>query len=334
MNTIKRAHIFMLSLMLYALIAPLIIRFILSTSEIELNFTATALISQYLIILLPVIIYFLITKASIVETLHFKKVSINNIGLAIGIGFFIQPTMNFINIISQFFVKNYIGELQEEMMAIPYLLLIFLMAITPAIVEEVTFRGIILRNYQSQTVLAACLVNGLLFGIFHGNINQFLYAFLLGAVFCYIVHLTGSIIPAMLIHFIINASSITLVVIANIIDKYLVTSDQIIPEISTAVTDTNLLVVTAVIMFLLMLFTLPITLFFIYRMQKHNNTGNLLKNGAISGVVLGDIITEADTDTDDSPIKTTIKEPIFTPIFILIIVYFILYIALFEFILP
>jgi hypothetical protein len=208
------------------------------------------------------------------------------------------------------------------------------MAITPAIVEEVTFRGIILRNYQSQTVLAACLVNGLLFGIFHGNINQFLYAFLLGAVFCYIVHLTGSIIPAMLIHFIINASSITLVVIANIIDKYLVTSDQIIPEISTAVTDTNLLVVTAVIMFLLMLFTLPITLFFIYRMQKHNNTGNLLKNGAISGVVLGDIITEADTDTDDSPIKTTIKEPIFTPIFILIIVYFILYIALFEFILP
>ncbi|MDA3847312.1 MAG: type II CAAX endopeptidase family protein [Vallitaleaceae bacterium] len=328
MNSVNRGHIYMLIIMLYMLAAQILMGIIINATGIELSFTANALISQYVLILLPAIIYFIITKSSIKNTLKFKKTTWTNIFLAIGIGIFIQPLMNLINLISQLFVTNYIGSYVKDMMSMPFLLLLFLLAVTPALVEEITFRGIILSNFKHQSVLVACLINGLFFGIFHGNINQFLYAFVLGVVFCYLVHLTGSIIPAMVAHFVINASSLTMQKIMVILTNLFIPENSAILETAANPDSSDILVASLLVLFMVIV-TLPIVLLLIRQMHRHNNKPNFIKNKAISGVLLGDISSD-----EVNPEGETSHEKVITPVFILIVVYFILYTALFEFIIP
>lgn len=81
-----------------------------------------------------------------------------------------------------------------------------LVALTPAICEEALFRGPILRGLRSRLgPLSAALTTGLLFGIFHVELSRILPTALLGVLLSLIALHTGSILPAMLAHFLNNA---------------------------------------------------------------------------------------------------------------------------------
>ena len=54
-------------------------------------------------------------------------------------------------------------------------------------------------------------MSGLVFGLFHLNINQFCYAFVIGVVFAFLVEATGSIWSSVLAHFAINTYSIKII---------------------------------------------------------------------------------------------------------------------------
>jgi membrane protease YdiL (CAAX protease family) len=79
-------------------------------------------------------------------------------------------------------------------------------ALMPAFFEEMYFRGIIFSNYRHVEIKKACLMTGLFFGLAHMNPQQFLYAFIMGTIFCYFVYRTGSIFSSMLSHFTINGT--------------------------------------------------------------------------------------------------------------------------------
>jgi hypothetical protein len=81
-------------------------------------------------------------------------------------------------------------------------------------------RGVILGNYKHVSIKKAALMNGLMFGILHLNINQFVYAFVLGVVMAYIVYYTGSIFPSMLLHFCINGISAFASWVVQVFSKY------------------------------------------------------------------------------------------------------------------
>jgi sodium transport system permease protein len=88
---------------------------------------------------------------------------------------------------------------------------LLLMALTPAICEEALFRGPILRGLASQlSPRAAALATGMLFGLFHFDIWRMLPTGLLGVVLSLIALRAGSIVPAMVAHFMNNACLITL----------------------------------------------------------------------------------------------------------------------------
>ena len=85
---------------------------------------------------------------------------------------------------------------------------IFIGAVLPAVFEELTHRGLVLdaifdRGNEAQMIL----LSGLLFACMHTNILQFLYAFIGGCLFAFITIKTGSIFPAMLLHFVNNCMS-------------------------------------------------------------------------------------------------------------------------------
>lgn len=86
-----------------------------------------------------------------------------------------------------------------------------LVALTPAICEESLFRGPILRGLRTRAGPAATVaLTGLLFGVFHIELSRILPTSLLGILLSLIALESGSILPAMLAHFLNNASLVVL----------------------------------------------------------------------------------------------------------------------------
>lgn len=173
-------------------------------------------LNHILIFIVPAIIYVLVTKCNIKETFKFKKLPLKDTILVILLGFICIPIMNFFGLLSGFFFENNIGNFISSISNTPYLILLAIIAVMPAITEEITLRGVVLSGYDRKGRFKAALVVGLFFGIFHLDAQQFLYAAVLGFILAYVVRVTGSIYSSMIMHFIINGTSITIQKFATI----------------------------------------------------------------------------------------------------------------------
>lgn len=70
--------------------------------------------------------------------------------------------------------------------------------------EELVFRKVLVDRVLPYGEWPAILFSGVTFGLFHGNLTQFFYAFLLGAILAYVYIRTGNILYTMGIHACIN----------------------------------------------------------------------------------------------------------------------------------
>lgn len=87
---------------------------------------------------------------------------------------------------------------------------ILVVAVLPAIAEELFFRGILFRGLKEYGETFAVLVCGALFSLYHQNPAQTAYQFCCGAAFALVAIKSGSILPTILSHFVNNAAIILL----------------------------------------------------------------------------------------------------------------------------
>ena len=81
---------------------------------------------------------------------------------------------------------------------------IFLLA---PIAEEILFRGLILSyGKKCMPIYVAVILQAFLFGLYHGNIIQGTYAFILGILLGYIASKTGTLFAGICFHVALNAS--------------------------------------------------------------------------------------------------------------------------------
>ncbi len=87
---------------------------------------------------------------------------------------------------------------------------LFVIAIVPAIGEELLFRGIIQRIFVrwAKNIHLGILLTALLFGFFHFQFLSFLPRFYLGIIFGYLFQWTGSLWITIFAHFINNATAV------------------------------------------------------------------------------------------------------------------------------
>jgi len=98
-----------------------------------------------------------------------------------------------------------------------FLWLLLLVALLPAVAEEVVFRGVVLSALRPHVARTpAILLNGLLFGLFHWSPQtafRFLPTAWLGVILAWVVWETRSIWVGVLLHFLNNALVVTLSVL-------------------------------------------------------------------------------------------------------------------------
>lgn len=80
----------------------------------------------------------------------------------------------------------------------------FIMVICAPIAEELLFRKMIIDRTVKYGEATAILFSGLMFGLFHGNLNQFVYAFVLGLFFGFIYVKTGNVLYTIFLHMLVN----------------------------------------------------------------------------------------------------------------------------------
>ncbi len=84
------------------------------------------------------------------------------------------------------------------------LLNFILMVVVAPIVEEYVFRKVIVDRTVRYGQGVAIAASALMFGLFHGNLNQFAYAMVLGAFFAFLYVKTGNLKITIAMHAIIN----------------------------------------------------------------------------------------------------------------------------------
>lgn len=98
-------------------------------------------------------------------------------------------------------VENAIVDLVGSL-SIP--LMFFFMVICAPLIEEYVFRKLIVDRTVRYGQGVAVILSGLMFGLFHGNLNQFVYAFPLGMFLAFLYVKTGNLKITIALHAIVN----------------------------------------------------------------------------------------------------------------------------------
>ncbi len=205
MKEIKLANRFIFLLLIYEVSVKLIFEFI------KLNIRSMFLL-QIIFMFMPIVFYFLLTKKKVFDVVKLKKISKKNICVLILLSFAIQPVMNFLAVLGEFFAndQNRMQDILNIILESNLLTAIFLFALIPAVLEEIIFRGIFFFGYRkTNPITKAIFINSLTFAALHLNFQQFFYAFVMGWIFCLIDFSLDSIIPSMILHFIFNATQVS-----------------------------------------------------------------------------------------------------------------------------
>ena len=177
------------------------------------------LATQYPVILLPMILFIIFRKYKIREVLRLNKITFKQAILSVLIPIFAYPVGLFFNYITIIIISLF-GELQPSPLPIPenttmFLVGLILFAVTPGICEEIMFRGVMLSAYERIGMKKAIIITGLLFGLFHFDIQNFLGPAFLGILFAYMVYKTNSIYSSMIAHAANNIIALVLLKLAG-----------------------------------------------------------------------------------------------------------------------
>lgn len=106
-------------------------------------------------------------------------------------------------------LQEVLGRVLASAPSLPWILLV--LAIVPAVFEELAFRGFILSGFQRmRSPIAAILLSSFFFALAHAVFQQSVLAFISGSLLGVLAWRTGSVLPAIAYHAVHNSMSILL----------------------------------------------------------------------------------------------------------------------------
>ncbi|SHE47363.1 hypothetical protein SAMN02745784_00829 [Tissierella praeacuta DSM 18095] len=159
---------------------------------------------QYIAFLIPSVIYLFLNRSKIDRILKPDMLNFSSAIIIFIIWLASLPLIFLIIELYMYFFGSTLVDIVTEDAHEVFALNVFFTAVTPAILEEILMRGIILDGYRNKSRLVAAIMNGFMFGMLHLNSFQFFHTFIAGFIASLIVFATNSIFAGILIHMVNN----------------------------------------------------------------------------------------------------------------------------------
>ncbi len=159
------------------------------------------------IVLLPALLYPLVFRLNWREALALRAPSIRHLGLAASAALALAVVaLGYLSLQEKFLPSpQLLGDFGRELAEIPLGLRVFLIVISPAICEEILWRGAVQGELElARRPVRTALWIGVLFGAFHLSIHRFVVTFALGVALATLRHRSRSIVPCMVFHGVYN----------------------------------------------------------------------------------------------------------------------------------
>lgn len=167
----------------------------------------------YSIVGIFIMLIMLFNKIDMHKNFDIKKLKGKVFLYIVLLGFFLQIVTSYLMTVCILFIpeegNRYIKLMEDAgIMGNINPVMIFYAVLLGPICEELTFRGLTMY-YASKgfSFWTANIIQSCMFAIFHMNIIQGIYAFLIGIVLGYIYHITSSIIVPIVLHILFNGMS-------------------------------------------------------------------------------------------------------------------------------
>ncbi len=209
--TVTGANIVFFVFSVIFIVYQIVFAAILGESFFTENIYLVVLINEFVIILIPVLLYTRIKKADFRETFRIRKLNPVHASIIMLLSIAAYPVAMMLNNIAAYFLQ-FIGDIPAQPIPSPRNLQelfigLLVVAVSPAICEELFHRGLLLSAYERRGSMKAVVITAIFFGIFHFDITNFLGPVFLGLLIGYYVIRTNSIFAGMLAHFMNNAIS-------------------------------------------------------------------------------------------------------------------------------
>lgn len=184
----------------------------------------STVVSQILILAMPLLlVWYMKSDVKMLFSLKVPKVK-DFVG-----GFILYVGVYALMLVVSFALMNLFPESAENtqmtfevMMEQPFMLIVLVMAIMPAIGEELYFRGLIFGSLRHRhPAVWAIVISSFIFGVFHLSLVKILPTGMLGACFAYVTYSAGSIFIGMFLHFFNNLMSAISMKYPEVMEKML-----------------------------------------------------------------------------------------------------------------
>ena len=185
------------------------------------DFSITTIVTLVGLIAVPAVLAALFLTKSPKQTLLLKRAPAFSVLAAFVLALCVHPLLYLLSdLVGHVFpageeIKQFEKQFQDVIAQAPGMwAVLLLIAVLPAICEELAFRGYILSGLRHMGhKWGAILLSALFFGVAHGMLQQEVMAFLTGIVIGYIAVQTGSLWPCVIYHFTNNG---TVLVVSSI----------------------------------------------------------------------------------------------------------------------
>ncbi len=182
------------------------------------------LLSQVCTIFLPVVVYTMAKNVDVKGFFRIHRLSGKNVLLVLGLSFCGQFIGQLLNAVVLFILVKCNIPLQENPLPVPqnvrdFMTAVLVLALMPAVFEELLMRGVVIRGYEKRGTKTAAVLSAFLFGIMHLDVKNLLATIFMGLLLAYVVIKTGSILASILMHFTNNLLAVVGYMLAGVSEQ-------------------------------------------------------------------------------------------------------------------
>ena len=180
------------------------------------------------IVVVPSFLFLLTAGEPVKETLALHKIRIPTLFLSVVYVALLGPLVTLCNAVTMLFTENAAVDMLNTTSSLSVAKMFFFVGILAPVCEECVFRGILYSGFKKNgTPLQAVLWTAVLFGLFHMNLNQMVYAIVLGVAFGLLREATGNIWAGIIGHMSLNSFNVFLFYVQDMLLQESAETEQV-----------------------------------------------------------------------------------------------------------